>query len=85
MLTASEGRGTQLLSAGSVMGLLAASALAYGEGVRMGAASSRIGSAMAGGHAGAVDCASGGGRCGAGGDCAGGGGRCGAGGDCAGY
>lgn len=97
MLTASEGRGTLLVSAEDVMGWLGASALAGGEGVRMGTASTRMGYAMAagnagavdcasgGGECGAVDCASGGGRCGAGGDCAGGGGRCGAGGDCAGY
>ena len=85
MLIASEGRGAVLVSAGDVMGWLGAFELAEGEGVRMGAAASRAGFAMAGGNAGAVDCASGGGRCGAGGDCAGGGGRCGAGGDCAGY
>ena len=97
MLNASEGRGAVLVSAGDVMGWLGAFELTEGEGVRMGAASTRAGSAMAGGNAGAVDCASGGGdcgavdcasgggRCGAGGDCAGGGGRCGDGGDCAGY
>lgn len=71
MLTASEVQGTLLVAVGSVMGRLGALALAGDEGVRIGVSSTRTGFALAGGNIGAVECAGGGGRCGAGGNCAG--------------
>ena len=74
-----------LVSAGAVMGTLAASTLARGQGVRIGKSLMSFGDAEAAGEcSSASDCSGGGGKCGYNNDCAGGGGNCGYNNDCAG-
>jgi hypothetical protein len=84
-LNVAEVQGTQLLSAGDVMGWRGGLPLALIEDVRMGRTTTRAKAAQAFGSVGAMDCASGTGECGVGDGCAGGSGCCGIGGDCAGH